>query len=249
MKTKLAYFLLGGVLVAAVTAGLGSYRGGGELDLAKAQEYMNRSFPNVEVERVMPTSLDRFYAVVAGGKVYYMSGEGDFLMAGALFNLRDDVNLTEQIQALLRKENLANIRDEDLLSYAPEEYRHVVRVFSDVACPYCRKLHGELKELYKRGIRVDYVITPLLGPEAKSKAVSVWCSEDRHAAMDAGMSGAPVGDKTCEGHPIDGNMELARSLGVRATPSFLLEDGRLLIGYRPAVDLLYEIKNPPKDSG
>lgn len=248
MKTKIAYLLAGVIIATAVIEAIDLYKkrtkASGALSVEQAQTYMKQSFPNVEVDRVIPAGWKKIFAVIADGKVYYMSRNGTFLMAGTLYNLRDDVNLTEQIKASLRKENLANLKQEHILTYAPEEHRHVVRVFSDVDCPYCRKLHSQIDELHKYGIRVDYIVVPFFGEEAKRKAVGIWCSDDRIAAMDAGMSGAPIETLTCE-NPIDNNMQLARSLGVNATPAFLLEDGRLLVGYRPVQDLLYELKNSP----
>lgn len=250
LKTKITFALLGGAAVAVLMSVFDSQLHRQLQQIAapgkeQAQEYMSQSFPNVKVDRVMPTDLGGFQAVVADGRVYYMSNDGAFLMAGSLFDLQADVNMTERIKAVLRKESIANIQSENLLTYAPDDYQHVVRVFSDVDCPYCRKLHGELPELQKGGVRVDYIVVPFRGDEARRKAVSVWCSDNRREAMDKGMRGAAMDKAECDDHPIEDNLRLARALGVTATPAFLLEDGRLLVGYRPAQELLHDIKNPP----
>lgn len=246
VNMKINCLLLGSVLTVAILAASDlRAESGGEhaaLSVEQAQTYMNRSFPNVEVKQVMPTPLKDFYAVIAEGRIYYMSREGDFLLVGTLYDLKNDANLTEATKISLRKESVASIRPETLLTYAPGDYRYTVRVFSDPDCPYCRKLHAQMEDFHKYGIRFDYVITPLRGDEAHRKAVSTWCSKDRHAAMDAAMSGVPVEAVACEDHPIDENMRLAQTLGVVATPAFLLEDGKLIIGYRPARELLYELE-------
>lgn len=243
---KMAYLVLGVAIALAAVFAYEGYQSAASMSVEEAQAHVQRSYPNLKVEKVMPTKLNGFHAVVASGRVYYLSSDGAFLMAGILHDLEADVNLTELAKADLRKEVIANIRQEQLLSYAPDEQKHVVRVFSDVNCPYCRKLHGELGRLTKQGVRVDYIVVPFLGEEAVRNAKKVWCSADRHAAMDAGMTGRPVeAEENCD-TPIQDNLNLARSLGVRATPAFLFEDGRLIVGYRPVPDLIYELKNPPQ---
>lgn len=201
--------------------------------------------PDVRTLKSFPSKLKGFATVIAaGGKVYYQSDDGKFLIAGTLFNLRDNVNLGERVKASLRKESLANIKQENLLTYAPEEYQYTVRVFSDVNCPYCRKLHGQLDEFQKRGIRVDYILVPFLGDEAVRQTINVWCSDDRQAALDKVMAGEAIAKVSCDSNPIDDNLALARTLNVAGTPTFLLEDGRLLSGPRSPQDLLHELQNP-----
>ncbi len=201
--------------------------------------------PDVRALKSFPSKLKGFATVIAaGGKVYYKSDDGKFLIAGTLFNLRDNVNLGERVKASLRKESLANIKQENLLTYAPEEYRHTVRVFSDVNCPYCRKLHGQLNEFQKRGIRVDYILVPFLGDEAVRQTINVWCSDDRQAALDKAMAGEAIAKASCDSDPVADNLALARTLNVAGTPTFLLDDGRLLSGPRSPQDLLHELQNP-----
>jgi thiol:disulfide interchange protein DsbC len=84
-----------------------------------------------------------------------------------------------------------------------------------------------------------------LHPLAYRKSVSVWCNENRVAALDRVMADQSIDVKDCD-HPVDRNIALGARLGVRATPTIILEDGRWLEGYRPARELtrLLEMNQP-----
>ena len=67
-------------------------------------------------------------------------------------------------------------------------------------------------------------------PEAKDKAVSVWCAPDRARAWAELMtSGKAPAKRTCD-HPVDRNIALAQRLGIQGTPTLLSADGRVLPG-------------------
>jgi len=73
------------------------------------------------------------------------------------------------------------------------------------------------------------------------KTISVWCADDRQAALDIAKGGGEIEDKTCD-NPIKDHLKLARELGVRGTPAIVLENGQLLPGYVPVDKLIAEIR-------
>ena len=207
----------------------------------EAQAYLERAFPNVLVSAVKPAALPGLYEVISDGKVYYLSGNGKFLLAGKLYDLEAGTDLTENTYNEMRRNMVAGIRDDETIVYAPRDYKYTVNVFSDPECPYCRKLHGQIEQYNERGIRIRYLLLPLLGEQARRQAVGAWCSRDRRAALDRAKLGAPVPAGSCD-NPIDKNISFAALLGVHATPAFLLDNGRLVLGYRPPAELLQIIK-------
>lgn len=188
-----------------------------------------------------PTPMPGVYETVSGGKVYYLSKDGAFALVGVLYDLKADVNLTEQVRNEMRRDATAAIRDDRTIIYSPSEYLYTVNVFSDPDCPYCRKFHTQIGEYNQLGIRVRYLLTPLLGADARAQAIAAWCSKDRRAALDRAKQGEPLKSGDCD-HPIDDNLALGELLGVYATPAVLLENGKLINGYRPPVELLQIIK-------
>lgn len=226
------------LLAALLAAGAA---GAGEMTVEQAAQYMAPSFPNVRVERVTPTPLAGVYEVIAGGSIYYLTHDGAFLLSGTLYDLKAGADLTERAYAGLRHAVADNARAAAVISYAPKKTLYTVTVLSDVNCGYCRKFHGQMARVNELGIRVNYLLIPFLGQKSRRDAISVWCADDRRAALDRAKNGAALEQKDCD-HPVDRNLRIAETLGVRGTPAFLLADGKLLNGYRTPENLLEEVK-------
>src|SRR6202522_2438678 len=109
-----------------------------------------------------------------------------------------------------------------MLIFSPKNPLYTVTVFTDIDCPYCRKMHSEITEDNKLGRRERYMFYPRTGPGTESwhKAEAVWCSADRNAALTrakAGVELAPT--KSCGPTPVQGDYELGPSIGVPGTPA------------------------------
>jgi thiol:disulfide interchange protein DsbC len=183
------------------------------------------------------------YTVITPQGILYLDGSGRFLFSGDLYDLQSKENLTQARLSETYKVAFEELPLADAIPY--KKGKHRLAIFDDPDCPYCRKLHQELGQLDAEIYLFLYPLTEL-HPLAYRKAVSVWCSPDRIAAMDAAMSGQPVEARNCE-HPVDRTLTLGTRLGIRATPTIILEDGRRIEGYRPARELavLLEKKSPP----
>ena len=213
----------------------------GVLTREQAEKRLSKPFPNADISQIKPSAMADVYEIVADNKVLYMTGDGGFMFTGPLFDLRKQLNLTEQTKSQMRLDAINRIGDGNSISYAPAKYDYTVNVFSDVDCPYCQKFHSQIDEVNALGIRVNYVLISLVGPASYRNGVSVWCAKDRRAALNLGKQGKAVEQKKCD-NPLAANLQMAELLGVRATPSFLLSNGRLLIGYKQPQELLEEVK-------
>jgi thiol:disulfide interchange protein DsbC len=82
------------------------------------------------------------------------------------------------------------------------------------------------------GIRIRYLFYPRagIGSDSYDKAVSVWCADDRKAAMDKAKAGGEVERKTCD-NPVDEHMAIGEQIGLRGTPAIVTETGELIPGY------------------
>jgi len=86
------------------------------------------------------------------------------------------------------------------IDYGPSNPKRVVNIFTDIDCGYCRKLHNEIGQLTAAGVQVRYFAFPRAGLNSPSyaKYTSVWCADDRNAAMDAAKAGMQPPAKSCE---------------------------------------------------
>ena len=126
------------------------------------------------------------------------------------------------------------------LSLGRTDAKYTIDVFTDIDCGYCRKLHSEIAEYNRLGIRVRYMFYPRSGPGTESwqKAVSVACSSNPQDALTRAKQGEAVPERSCKTPPVAKTYELGRELQVRGTPGIFTEAGDYVPGYRPPAEML-----------
>lgn len=189
-------------------------------------------------DSVSATPVKGLYQVSYGPMVFYLSGDGRYLMKGNMIDLIEQRDLTEASRNTLRKSIIDKVSDDKTIVYSPENPRHTITVFTDIDCPFCRRLHQEMEELNQRDIKVRYLFFPRAGVGSPSynAAVSVWCAKDPEKALTLAKIEGKVEPKSCE-NPINEHMHLVEEMGITGTPAIILEDGTLISGYRPAKQL------------
>ena len=201
---------------------------------------------DIKVEDVRPSPVTGLYEVTSGAEVGYVSADGRFYVDGDVFDMNSKHNLTEDKRKVGRLALLAGVKDEDAIIFAPKgTAQHTVTVFTDVDCVHCRRMHSEIAELNKLGIRVRYLSFPRGGPGSDSwrKAEAVWCSADRKDALTRAKKGETLPAGKCES-PVAVEYELGRSLGVSGTPGIFTDKGEYLAGYANAAYLAAYLAEP-----
>ncbi len=204
--------------------------------------------PGSGPDKITPSPIPGLFEVTIGPQLFYVSEDGRYMVQGHLFDVTSRKDLTEARQGELRKAAIDKIGDENMLIFAAEKPKHTITVFTDIDCGYCRKLHSEIKETNALGITVRYLFFPRSGVNTDSyyKAETVWCSDDRQAALTEAKNGKDLPRKTCK-NPIDQHMALVEAFGLQGTPAIVLEDGRMIPGYMPAkqIEAVLEGKMEP----
>lgn len=204
------------------------------------QEALAAKFPGVEAENVRPTPIPGIWEIAVGGQVVYLSEDGQYMLRGDVVDLKTGRSIAEARQAELRMAIAKEFDEKRMIVFGPDKPKHTVTIFTDIDCGYCRKLHREMAELNKLGIRVRYAFYPRAGPGSESwaKADAVWCSADRNDAMTRAKLGEHVqAAKACSDTPVAEQFRLGNELGIRGTPAIMTEEGDLLPGYVPADQL------------
>ncbi|HET9031941.1 MAG TPA: DsbC family protein [Dokdonella sp.] len=184
--------------------------------------------PLQQVTAFRQSKLPGYYEGVIGGQLVYASADGRYLLRGTVEDTREGVNLSEASMAAKRRQLLATIGPEMRLSFAPENPKYRLTVFTDVDCPYCRRLHSRIDEFNALGIAFDYVFFPLsIHPGADRKSVSVWCSDDRKRAYTMAVKGqAPIA-ADCP-NPLLQMRRAGNDIGVSMTPTAIAVDGSMI---------------------
>ena len=193
------------------------------------------------------------YEVRDGADIVYVSNDGKYLFIGNIIELENQKNLTESVRKAARKKVLSSISEDQMIVYKPKgKVKHVLTVFTDIDCGYCRKLHGDMQQYLDQGIEIRYLPFPRagVGSDSYKKAVTVWCSKDKKKKMDEAKLGRDfkISDKLCKNHPVDKSLALVEQLGINGTPALITEDGTIMPGYIPPNAILSVLDKVKKQS-
>ena len=135
-----------------------------------------------------------------------------------------------------------------MLVFSPKDPKYTITVFTDIDCGYCRRLHSQIAEYNRLGIRVRYLFFPRSGPDTESwhKAEAVWCASNRNEALTRAKNGEDIKSPKCPTDIIKRDYELGQKLAVDGTPAIFLASGEMLPGYAPPAQLA-EVPEDGKD--
>ncbi len=208
-------------------------------DDAAVRAALEQLVPGVKIGGIKASPVAGLREVDVDGRIIYVTADGKYLLQGSLIDVAARDNLTVASEAVLRKALLDGVGPDQGIVFAAAQPRHVVKVFTDIDCGYCRRMHQEIAEYNRLGITVEYLFYPRegIGSEAFEKAVSVWCSADRRAALTAAKAGQSLPKGNCT-NPVTRDYDLGRRVGLDGTPAVYAANGRQLGGYVPPAELL-----------
>jgi thiol:disulfide interchange protein DsbC len=198
----------------------------------------------VKAEDLHATPIPGIYELLRGTDAAYVSPDGKYAILGDLYETGTNNNLTENKRRDQRLKMLAGIPEAQMVVFGPENAKHTITVFTDMDCAYCRKLHSQINDYNKLGIRVRYVAYPRSGPNTSSwsKAEQVWCAADRKTALTEAKLGKTLPGKICADNPVAKEYELGEKFNLQGTPTLILGNGEMVGGYLAPADLMQELK-------
>ncbi|MBJ6749608.1 DsbC family protein [Geomonas anaerohicana] len=199
------------------------------------------------VKDVKPAPVRGLYEVTfeqAGQSgVAYIDYGKKHIIAGQVFDIasRQPVGgAAQQAKKAERKERLdpATLTTDNALVMGNANGKKKLFVFTDPECPYCAKAHAELKKLaaLEPDLAIYIKLYPLkMHPKAydKSRVILARGSLDLLDKSFAGEQLPAATDKDAH-KPVDDTIKFAESNGILSTPTLILSDGRILVGYKDA---------------
>lgn len=201
-----------------------------------ASEDVQRSFkaqmPNLEIDTVGKTGIPGLYEVVSGNNILYYHPKTGYIIFGEIWS-KDGVSLTEK-----RREEIMARKVKDISKHFSKAVKvgkgsNVIVEFTNPDCPFCRKAFTYFEG--RKDVTEYIFFLGAVNPKARNKILYVLCSKDREGAYKEVMSGRLDGKEldVCSGNEaegmIDSHTAIAKSVGVTATPTFII-NGRVVVG-------------------
>lgn len=210
----------------------------GEADIRKAIE---SRFSGTKVTEVNKAALPGLFEVVMdsrqGPVVAYTDDKARYVMVGDLLDIKAERNLTRERMDKLTEVKFDSLPLGNAVKIVKGDGSRRLAVFSDLDCPYCKKLEAELAKI--DNVTVYNFPYPLpMHADAPRKSKLIWCSKNRVAAWNDYMQKGklPNGRTDCD-NPIDENLALGAKLRIDGTPALIFANGKRVPGYMPAARL------------
>jgi thiol:disulfide interchange protein DsbC len=181
-----------------------------------------KDYPVATFESVGRTDIDGLYEVVAGGNVFYYHPKTGNVIFGEMLT-KTFTNVTAERRNSLLSGLLKDLPLEKAIRIG--NGRNVVIEFTDVDCPFCRKLEEYFE---KRSDITRYVfLSPIEGlhPESMKKSMAVLCAEHPSEAYRDAVQGiydgreVPACNNENAAKMLSEHREFAAKLGVQGTPA------------------------------
>lgn len=196
----------------------------------------------LQVNSMSASPVEGLVQVFTNRGLFFMSNDGGYFFEGNVFDIQNRQLVNEQQMRPFRQQQLQ--QHSDYIEYKADDEKHVVTVFTDPSCGYCRRLHNDMKDYNNKGITVRYLAFPRGGlqSETNNELEAVWCSRDKNSSMDRAKAGRSVTSIECR-NPVANHYALGQAFGVTGTPAIVLPNGQLIPGYQPADALVQQLNN------
>ncbi|WP_321531264.1 DsbC family protein [uncultured Desulfuromonas sp.] len=206
------------------------------------------SLTKEEAFKLLPPGADRVDSVEFSdvGGLWEIKGEArgrmftvfidfskQYLVSGRVVRISDGTEIS-------RKINMDEIRSEGALLLGREDAPVKAYVFTDAKCDHCRMLHQELKKVVAQQPKIAFYIKVMAMLSDTKLATDIVCSGSAEV-LELAMADQAVPEQDCTTNAVEETLEFAQKWQIRSTPTMVLPDGHVLMGARPAEELIKEL--------
>ena len=187
--------------------------------------------PNLpKIDEIKITPLPGIYEVRhSGTELFYSSGDGIYIIQGAIIDTKNKKNLTQERIATLTAIDFKALPLNDSFKIIKGNGKRKIAVFEDPNCGYCKQLESQIEEL--KDVTIYLFLLPILGEDSFVKSNNIWCSKDQKKAwQDWMIRGVKPSEGKCVGNSIERNLAFGKKNKINSTPTLIFEDGSRVPG-------------------
>ncbi|MBI5846964.1 MAG: DsbC family protein [Nitrospirae bacterium] len=186
--------------------------------------------------------------------VMYIGFSKRHVIAGPIFEVDTGLNKTQETfekvnRDLVKYVDVSKIPLDKSLIIGEKDAKYKVIVFTDPDCPYCARVHEEIKKVAaeRKDIAFYLKLMPLpMHPDAFWKSQSILCKSSVQLLED-NFAKKEIPKPDCDNkQEVEANIKLAAELGITGTPTLILPDGMVVVGGKDARAIIELVTNPPK---
>lgn len=200
---------------------------------------LRESLPQLPADaEVTATPIKGIMELRVGNDVMYVDQSGQYLIQGAIIDLKSRINLTEARTNDLLKIPFKDLPVNDGFAMKRGDGKRQLVIFEDPNCGYCKRLERDMAGM--QDVTITVMLLPVLGPDSVTKSKGVWCAKDRAKAWEDWMldgTKPPAAKAGCDTSALDRNLAFARENRITGTPTIFFIDGTRVPGAVPAADI------------
>ncbi|MEW6067411.1 MAG: DsbC family protein [Nitrospirota bacterium] len=205
---------------------------------------LKEEIPNARILEVRPAPVKGMWesAIETNGRkgIVYVDFSKKYVITGNIFDIKTKTNLTGERLYALNKIDLSQIPLNNALVMGEKNATKKVIIFTDPECPFCGKLHQELRKVLDKRKDITFYIKlyPLkMHPNAYDKSITIVCEKSLKLLEDS-FERKNLPALKCSTSEVDKNIEIAEKLGIMGTPAIILPDGGIIRGAIDADSLI-----------
>ena len=212
------------------------------LGTAHAQEATLRKnltdrLPNMpKIDEVNKTPMPGLFEIRMGSDIMYSDAEGNFLIQGALIDVKQKRNLTEERMDKLSAVPFEQLPLKNAFTQVRGNGKRKLVVFADPNCGFCKRFEKDLQKL--DNVTIQHVLYPILGEDSKVKSRNIWCAKDKAKVWNDWMqNGVTPPAANCDAAAIEANVEFGKKNRITGTPTLFFADGTRVVGAVPLAQI------------
>jgi thiol:disulfide interchange protein DsbC len=183
-----------------------------------------------KIDEISKTPLPGIFEIrINGSDIYYADAEGNYLIQGALIDLKQKRNLTEERIEKLSAIDFDSLPLKNAFTQVRGNGKRKLVVFADPNCGYCKRFEKDLTKI--ENVTIYHLLFPILGEDSTVKAKNIWCAKDKAKVWNDWMlAGVTPPNLKCDSAAVDAIVEFGKKNRITGTPTLFFADNSRIPG-------------------